>query len=101
VSVASSPGLWWLGKAAIDLAAIFRCTTGDMAASVTLRTPSQIGNRGQAAQRFTATSNLTACESADKKNHRLLFQQGSISHWIGASIVATARTLIHVLVLFK
>jgi len=94
------------------LTAIFRRTTGDMAAcegrifdlrtaSVTLPTPSQIENRGQAAQRFTATSNVTACESADEKNHRLLFQQGSISHWMAASIVATARTLINVLVLFK
>jgi len=85
----------------MDFAAVFRRTTGNMAASVTLRTPSQLGNRGQAAHRFSATSNLTACENAEEKNHRLLFQQGSMSPWAAASIVATARTLIHVLVLFE
>ena len=98
--MASSPGLWWLGEAAIDSAVIFRRTTGDMAASVTLHAPIQMKNRGQAAQLFSATSNLTACENAEEKNPRLLFQQGSMSHWTVTSIVATARNTIHVLVLF-
>jgi len=97
--VASSPGLWRLGEAAIDLAVIFRRTTADMAASVTLHAPSQMKNRGQAAQLFSATSNLTTCENAEEKNPKLLFQQGSMSHWTATSIVATARHMIHVLVL--
>jgi len=45
-----------------------------MAASVTLCTRSQIGERDQAAESFNVASNLAACENAEHDNHKLLLQ---------------------------